>query len=55
MGASKLDTFWANVLVIWTMTFLLCITLYWNVFAYAIKTAGKALGIIGSSKPKKYV
>ena len=55
MGASKLDTFWANALVIWTMTFLLCITLYWNVFAHMIKTAGKALGIIGSSKPKKYV
>jgi hypothetical protein len=49
------DTFWSNLLVIWLMTITLCLTLYFNFFARIIKLTGKSLGIIGSSKPKKYV
>jgi len=32
MMGQKLDTFWANVLVLWGMTLLLCITLFLDLF-----------------------
>jgi hypothetical protein len=55
IGGSLLDTFWSNIIIIWIMTMMLAFTLYFNLFARIFKTIGKASGIIGSTKPKKYV
>jgi len=49
------DTFWVNILIIWSMTLLLGIALYFNFFAAALKSFGNLTGWWQSRKPKKYI
>ncbi len=53
---SYFDTFDINVFVIWVMSFLLSITLYFNAFANAFKAMGNLFtGWRYTKKPKKYL
>ncbi len=40
------DTFWVNMLVIWLMTFVLAITLYFNVLVKVLRGAQNVFGRI---------
>jgi hypothetical protein len=52
---SFFETFNINVFVIWVMSFVLAITLYFNAFANAFKAMGNITGWRYSKKPKKYL
>jgi ABC-type multidrug transport system ATPase subunit/uncharacterized tellurite resistance protein B-like protein len=50
---SEMDTFWANLLVIWGMTFILIVTLYFDILRRMIDGIGKISDLFSSFGKKK--
>src|SRR5690606_6821192 len=48
----SIDTFWFNIIIIWLMSVLLIITLYFDVLKYLINATGKLADKISKKDPK---
>lgn len=49
----ELDTFWANLIVIWGMVFILIITLYFDIFLRMIRGIERSIEVLSSFGKKK--